>query len=224
MPRLPHQRLAATSRHVVVERAARLHVGDDGRALTGLQQVLCVNHQELIAPDDPPFAIDSADPVTIAVESNSEVEGSCRDEILQIGKIVFDGGVRVMVGKSAVDLGEEDVMFTRQSGNQFLERRAGSAVAGVPADAHAFERRCIDAIQRCEKARDILVKDIALLCIACSIAPLARSRPPTQFLDVAAEERAALEYHLEAVVIGGVMAAGYLNTAVDVLVAGFGII
>ena len=34
---------------------------------------------------------------------------------------------------------------------------------------------------------------------------------------VRAEKRAALKHHLEAVVIGGIMAAGYLNAAVDVL-------
>jgi hypothetical protein len=39
---------------------------------------------------------------------------------------------------------------------------------------------------------------------------------PAQLLDIITEERPALKYHLEAIVIGGIVAASYLNAALHI--------
>src|SRR6185503_8615922 len=101
-------------------------------------------------------------------------------------------------------------MLPRQPLHEHLEDWGGGAVAGVPADAKRLARKAF------EQPLDISGADIDLLDIAVAAGPLARSRAPADRLDLLAEDRTALQQQLEAVIIGGVVAAGDLQPAVDV--------
>ena len=67
-----------------------------------------------------------------------------------------------------------------------------------------------------DQAVDIVRHDLAALRPAASIEPYSLFGDLAEHEDVAAEERSSLEYQLEAVVVGWVVAAGYLNAAMHV--------
>ena len=100
-----------------------------------LQHRLGEDHQQLVAPDHAALAVDRADAVAVAVEGDPEVELLVGDEPLQVGEVLLDRRVGVVVGESAVDLGEDRVMLPGQPLDQHVEDRPRGAVAGVPADA-----------------------------------------------------------------------------------------
>ena len=123
----------------------------------------------------------------------------------------------MMVGEIAVHVGEQQVMLTRQQLDELLDHRAGSAIAGIPADPVRAA-----GITRHQPA-DIIVDDIDVGNGAFAFFPVAPRRHPAEHLDILAEKRAVLQDHLEAVILGGVMAAGYLDAAIH-LQLGLGII
>ena len=92
VPGLPHQRRAAEFGDAVVQRLAGLHVGDDRRAGQFLEHRFGQNGQNLVAPDHAALAVDRADPVAVAVESQSEIELLLRDERLQIARFFSSVG------------------------------------------------------------------------------------------------------------------------------------
>ena len=124
----------------------------------------------------------------------------------------------MVVGEAAVDLGVEQMMLAGQLRRQLLERRAGGAVAGVPADP---EGAAVEALQQ---PLDIAV-DHRPRRGPC---PRPSSQSPAaaiaaELLDVARRRRRCAEHHLEAVIIGRIVAAGDHDAAVDVEL-GLGII
>ena len=100
-------------------------------------------------------------------------------------------------------------MLTGQQLDQLLDRRPRRAVARVPPDTKA------GSVKILQQARDIAVHDVERLAPRRSVRPLSRGRHCPQFLNVLAKKWAMLEHQLEAVVIGGIMAAGYLYTAIN---------
>ena len=206
---LPHQRLAAELGDAVVQHLRRLHVGDDRRAGLLAQHGYRQNGQKLIAPDHAALAVDRADAVAVAVESHSEIEVVVGDKPLQVGEILFFGRIGMMVGEIAVYLGEDRVVLTRQQLHELLDHAARRAVARVPADPEGAA-----GIARHQPA-DIIVLDIGVGDGASSPSfPVAVRRHAAQFLDVLAEKRQVLKHHLEAVILGGIVAAGYLDAAI----------
>ncbi len=74
MAGLPHQRPSTKRCNPVEQRLAGLHIRDDRGAGCLFQHDFGKQADQLIAPDDPPLAVDHADPVAIAIESHSEIE------------------------------------------------------------------------------------------------------------------------------------------------------
>ena len=97
---LPHQRLAAELGDPVEQRLARLHVGDDGRARLLLEHRLGEDREQLVAPDHAALAVDRANPVAVAVERDSEVELLVGDKPLQVGEVLLDRRIGVVVGEA----------------------------------------------------------------------------------------------------------------------------
>ena len=84
----------------------------------------------------------STAPMRSPSPSNAIPKSSCLvgDERLQVGEVGFDGRVGMVVGKGAVDLGEDGVMLAGEALEQLLEHVARRAIAGVPADAETCRR------------------------------------------------------------------------------------
>ena len=168
------------------------------------------DHQQLVAPDHAALAVDRADAVAVAVEGDAEVELLARNERLEVGEILLDGRIGVVVGESAVDLAEDDVMMAGKLLDQHVQDRTCSAVPGVPADAEGF------AGESLQQAVDIGFADVDLLDAPVALGPVAGGSAPAERLDLLPEHRTAFEQHLEAVVIGRVVAPGHLDAAFDV--------
>ena len=109
-------------------------------------------------------------------------------------------------------------MLSWQHLHQLFNRRSRRAIASVPTDAERLFRCGLG------NAGDILIKDIEMFRGACSRNSVTRGGHGTQFLDICAEKRATLQHHLEAVIIGWIVAAGYFNAAIDIIQYSLGII
>jgi len=116
----------------------------------------------------------------------------------------------MMVGEGAVDLGEDRVMVAGEELEQLFERRAGGAVAGVPAEPEA------DAAEVAGQAMDVIVDDVDIGDRPVAFAPVAGGTALAEHLDFAAKQGAAEQQHLEAVIVRRVVASGDLDAAVDV--------
>src|SRR3546814_23944 len=71
---LPQQWLTAQFFDSIEKRLARLNVGDDRGPRHFFQHRFGEDGEELIAPDDASLAVDCADAVAIAIESEAEIE------------------------------------------------------------------------------------------------------------------------------------------------------
>ncbi len=132
------------------------------------------------------------------------------NEPLQVFEVGFDRRVRMVVGEGAVDLGVDRVMLAWQAVQQHVEDRPGGAVAGVPADVERLAREAL------EQPRDIGFANVDLLGGAVAVGPVAGGGALADALDLLPEHGAALQQQFEAVVVGGVVASGDLDAAVDV--------
>ena len=166
------------------------------------------NGQKLIRPDHAARGVDRADPVPIAIERDAEMEVVVRDHAFQIGKVRLDRRIGVMMRKMAVHIGVEQVMLTRQELDQLLDDRAARAVPAVPGDAIAAT-----GIAR-HQPPDIGVEHVGIGDRSCAAGPVSLRRQCRQALDVLAKKRTVVQHHLEAIVIGGIMAAGYLDAGI----------
>src|SRR5262249_50441408 len=144
VPCLPHQRLAAEVGDAIEQRLAGLDVGNDRRTGMFVQHRSGEQHHQLVAPDDPPLAINRTNTVAVAVEGDAEIEAVGEHELLEVREVLFNGWVRMMVGEAAVDLREDREVLARKSLDQLFDRRASRAIARVPADAEAAPLEILD--------------------------------------------------------------------------------
>ena len=115
----------------------------------------------------------------------------------------------MVVGEAPVDVGEQQVVLARQQLSELLDHPACRTVAGIPADPVRA------AGIACHQPPDIGVLDVIVADGAFALFPVALGAHAAELLDVFAEERLVLQHHLEAVVVGRVMAAGDHDAAVD---------
>src|SRR5215210_528786 len=101
-------------------------------------------------------------------------------------------------------------MLPRQALDQHVEDRACRTVTGVPADAERLAREVL------HQPLDIGGADVDFFGGPAAFAPVAGGGALTDLLDLLAVDRAAFEQQLEAVVLGRVVAARDLDSAIDV--------
>src|SRR5512139_2561395 len=101
-------------------------------------------------------------------------------------------------------------MFAGQPLHKLLDDWARGAIPGVPANSVSI------AVETLYERIDIGVGDVDFLDIAVAFAPVALGSAATQLLDFRSKHRAPVQQHLEAIVIGRVMATGDLDPALDV--------
>ena len=99
-------------------------------------------------------------------------------------------------------------MFARQPLDQCLHHRPRRAIAGIPADA---QRRTGKSLQQ---AIDIGVEHIGMVDATLTSDPVRRRRHRADRLNLLAIKWRARRHEFEAIVIGGIMAAGYLYPAI----------
>ncbi len=110
----------------------------------------------------------------------------------------------------AVDVGKQQMMFAGKARGELLDHGARGAVAGVPTDAEGAAGETLD------EPVDIGVDDVDALRRAFSRIPVARGGHFADGQNVGAKEGTPLKHHLETIIVGGVVAAGYLYAAVHI--------
>ncbi|MCY1519386.1 hypothetical protein D9M68_541360 [compost metagenome] len=205
MARFPHERHAAGRFDRQADVAAALHVVDDGGARIAFQHVAGEQHQLAVRPDDLAGLRDHAQAVAVAVERQAQFAvglGHALDQVLQV---LGFGGVRVVVGEGAVHVAEQLSNLAAQGAEQRGRHGAGHAVAAVDSDLHG--PRQLDARGH---ARDVGGHQVQLAARAGARRG-GRGRAVHgggQRLHVIAVEGAPTHHHLEAVVLGRIVAAG----------------
>ena len=217
MAGLPHQRVAAGLGHLVEQHLARLHVGDDGPARLRLQHVAREHDQQLVAEQDVAFIVDHADAVPVAVEGDAEIGLLARhlgDDLLEV---LRDRRVGMVVREGAVHVAIDDEMRPGQAGGQRLHDRAGGAVARVPYHL----QRALAAVPVSQHAIGIAGGNVHAAVAARALGhDVALRGHAADLLDRRAVERLPADHHLEAVVVGRVVAARHHHRAVRLLVIG----
>ncbi len=115
-----------------------------------------------------------------------------------------------MMGKIAVYLGEQRVMLTGQQLDEFFDHGTGRAIAGVPADAPG------GAVEPLDQPRGIAVHHGDRLDAPLPRDPVTLPGDGGKRHDIRSKKGLMVKHQLEAIVIGGIMAAGYLDAAVHI--------
>ena len=188
---------------LVVEDLGGLDLGDDGRAGPRRQDVPGEDDEELVAPDDPPFVVDDADPVGVAVVADAELGAALPD----LGDELLHGlgqrRVRVVVGKAAVRLGEDVDDLGAHPPEQGHGHDPARAVAGVDDD--------LDRPGEADVPGDVILvfgDDVERRHAAVAAREDALADDLVERLDRLAVERIVAGHHLEAVVLGRIVRAG----------------
>ena len=169
------------------------------------QDVLREQHDLPVGIDD--LAVLGHHPETVAVAVEGQAEfgiglAQAADQVLQILRV---RGVRVVVREGAVDVAEQFDDVAAERAVQPRRDRAGHAVAAVDGDLHRPRQ-----LHVADDARQVLLDDLGLLQFARLTGALEAAvlDPLAQRLDAVAVQRLAGDHHLQAVVLGGVVAAG----------------
>ena len=107
----------------------------------------------------------------------------------------------MVVGKVAVDRGEQGEVFAGQAHHQLFNHRAGRAVAGIPTHAQRL------GLQPLHQTIDVIVGDLHRTAGARTLGPIALGRQRAQLGNLLAVKGRVPHHHLEAVVVGWVVAA-----------------
>src|SRR5690606_30255830 len=210
----PHQRFAAGVLDGAGNVAAALHVENNGRTRLALQDVLRIQDQLPIGPDDFARRSDHAKAVGIAVESQAKlavVVLYVPDKVLQVVGI---GRVGVVVGEGAVDVAVQFVDLATQCAVQARSYGAAHAIAAVDGDFHGTRKN--DGVT---DVLDIGIEQLQLVLGArLDVAHRFRlSHDLCQLLYIVAVQGLAVHHHLEAVVVGRIVAAGDRDARAGVL-------
>ena len=205
----PHQRLPAPLADPRCQVAGALHVVDDGGAGILLQHVGRIEHQLPVGEDHLTAARDHAQPVAVPIESQADIGIAGLHLTDQVTQVLGVGRIGVMVREMpvhlAIQLGEiRDAQRPQQRRchrtrhavaciHHHLQGAGQLHLAGNAGDVVGHH------VQRAHRAR----RGGKQGRITCRISQ--RGRDVT---DVLAVQRGAAQHHLQAVVLGRVVAAG----------------
>ncbi len=160
------------------------------------QNVAGQQRKQLIAPQNAFQAINHADAVAIAIETNAKVQFAVRHRCLQLHQIFSHRRVGVMGRKGAVHHIVQRDMAARQPGDQVRQNIARRAIAAVPADGEG-NIRGVGRRQFIQIGRPHVV----IFDAARAVLPITRAGHAAQFLKLAAKEWLVPQHQFEAVVI-----------------------
>src|SRR5947207_8045137 len=111
MPGLPHYGLAAVFFDIVEQRLRTLDLGDHRRARPFGQYRAGKEHHQLITPAATARFIQHADPISIAVERESDIGVVGSNGLDQIEQVFCDRWVGMMIRKTGIGVGIETYKF-----------------------------------------------------------------------------------------------------------------
>ncbi len=208
MARAPHRRCAAVLPDPWRELPRALHVEDDLATLAVRQDVLREQHDLPVGIDDLAVLGHHPETVAVAVEGQAEFGIGLAQAADQVLEILGMRGVRVVVREGAIDVAEQFDDVAAERAVQPRRDRATDAIAAVDRDLHRPGQ-----LHVADDTRQVLLDHLGLPQLARLIGALEAAvlDPLAQRLDPIAVQRLAGDHHLQAVVFGGVVAAGDLD-------------
>ena len=207
VPGLVHHRHPACSFNGRRQALGTLDVKQDLAARHALQHVLGKQHHLPVGVNVGAVLGDNAQAVAVAIKGQSQLGIAVLQGIDQVAQVFGFAGIGVVVGKTAVHFGKQLGHFTAQRPKDGGGGSARNAVAAVHHDFHGARQRDV--------AGDAVA--VGRQHIALTQTAAGRQLPgfvfngAAQRLDFIAKDGAAVEHHLEAVVVLGVVAAGDLD-------------
>ena len=199
------------ARQVIVETLRALHLGHDRGAGIARQHVPPIDDEQLVAPDDSAARVHDPDPVGVAVEGDAELGAARGDGPNEVAHVVGHRRVGMVIWEAPVHVAEELADARPEPAIDERRHRAGRAVAGV--DDHGNR-----AGERAEGLPEIVLvggHDGTALRGSRAGPDATALDPSAQLLDLLAVERLLTEAHLEAVVVGGVVAPRHLDATLE---------
>ncbi len=117
--------------HVVEERLRALHVGDDRRAGSALEDAAREQREQAVTPDDLAGLVDDAQAIAVAVPGDADAGFLGLHPVDQRLQVLRHRGVGVMIGEAAVHLAEEGGGVQPELLHRGDTERSGRAVARV---------------------------------------------------------------------------------------------
>ena len=216
MPRFVHHRPPARRHNGWGQLLRAFHVEHDGAAGHAGQHILCKQHHLPVGVDHIAVLGDDAQAIAVAIKGQTELGISFAQDAPDIFEVFQFARVGMVVGKVAIDGAEQFDDFAAGGAEDGGGRSACHAVAAID---HDFQ-----GTREPDVAHDVL--PIGGQYIGCLHAAAGLWLPAFAFdslaqrLDVVAVDGSALQHHLEAVVVLGIVAAGNLDTAVAQRVRG----
>ena len=206
---LPQRGLAAACADPVEQVARGFHVEDDFGARVARQHVVGEQHQLAVGENDGAVLHHHAQAVAVAVEGQAEfgVAGfQARD---QVGEVLRLRGVGVVIGEIAVDLAEHFFDLAAECAVQGASEGARHAVAAVDDELHRPRELDVG-----DDARMVFGGDVVFAIAACAAGEVALDQALAQLLDGVSGQCLATQHHLQAVIVGRVVATGDHDRAV----------
>ena len=167
------------------------------------QHVFGEQHQLAVGVDDLAILGDDAQAVAVAVEGQADFRRTIAqgaDQVLQVFRM---GRIGVVIGEVAVDFAEQLFDFAAHAAIECAGKGAGHAVAAIDGDFH--RARELDVA---DDAREIGFADIVRPVAAIAVCGVFGQDGFVQRLDGVAVDRLSGQHHLEAIVVGRIVAAG----------------
>ena len=211
MPGLPHQRHATALGDPWRQVAGALDVVQDLLARMARQHVGGEQHQLPVGVDYLAIAGDHAETVAVAVERQADFGitlGQAADQVLQVFRMRRIG---MMIRKIAIDLAEQFGNLATHRAIQVAGKCAGHPVAAVNDDLHRPRQPDVAADAFEVGGADVMraVAALAVSTFAVGIGELAAGDRIVQGGDRLAMDCFTGQHHLEAVVVGRIVAAGH---------------
>src|SRR6185437_4520534 len=112
--------------------AAGLDVGHDRSPRLHTESLQGKKQKQLIRPHDAACGIDYTDPISVAIEGDTEIRLTLEHRGLQLLQVLRDGRVRMMRREATIDLRVEQRVPPRQARRERTDNGAHSPITAVP--------------------------------------------------------------------------------------------
>ena len=129
VPRLPHDPAPAVLRDIVIQPLRTFHLGDDDRAGLPREDVACEHDEHLVAPIDPPAAVDEADAIGVTVERDADVGAVLLHRRDEVGDVLRQRRIGVVVREPPIRIAEDRV---RLASHRLEDARRDGSRGAVP--------------------------------------------------------------------------------------------
>ncbi len=134
MASLPHDPTSASLGNIVIETLRRLDFRNDRTAWLHRQDVTRVDDQQTVTPQHLALLINRSDSVRIPVIPDSHISPMILHRLHEVGEVLKNRRVRMMIGKTSVQIAIEPRHLTPQQLKRLFGNKGSRAVPAIDHD------------------------------------------------------------------------------------------